>query len=291
MLQLTKVLAATDGSDHGSSAVVTGARLAERADAVFEVVSVLEVLLLPMGVESQELEGDFAADLREKVRNQMREAGVADSTLHLRSGLAPPLVIQEVEDAGADLLVVGAHEKPAVARFLVGSTAEKIIRIAHRPVLVATERRERPFQRILAAVDLSRQSVPVLEAAATIAQADQAELRAIYVEDRLTPMLLEAALFDEKDTRHHTEKQFAETVKEVSLPSELMVSRAIREGHGGREILHEAEEWKADLIVMGSHGFGFFNRMLLGSTSTYVLRHGHRPALIVPRQPEEEEER
>jgi nucleotide-binding universal stress UspA family protein len=37
------------------------------------------------------------------------------------------------------------------------------------------------------------------------------------------------------------------------------------------------------LIVMGSHGFGFFNRLLLGSISLYVLRHGHRATLVVPR--------
>lgn len=282
MFELTKVLAATDGSDHGSCAVVTGARLAQRADALFEVVSVLEVLLLPVGVEAQEYEGDFAKRQRQRVEAQVEKAGLTGVTFNLRSGLAPPLVIQEVEDAGADLLVVGANEKPAVARFLVGSTGERIIRLAHRPVLVATEERTQPFRRILAAVDLSSKSISVLETAAAIAQTDQAELRALYVEDRLTPMLLEAALFDEKETRHNVKKQFAQTVGEVRLPSELVVSREIREGHAGREILHEAEKWKADLLVLGSHGFGFFNRLLLGSTSTYVLRHGHRATLIIP---------
>jgi len=288
MFELKKVLAATDGSEHGAAALVTAAAIAKRANAALEVVSVLEVLLLPVGVEAQEYESEFAGELREKVEGQMKEAGVAGAPLHLRSGLAPPLITEQAADSDASLLVVGAHPKPAVARFLVGSTAERVIRMAHRPVLVATAERADPFKRILAAVDLSRHSIPVLEAAAGIAQSDRAELRALYVEDRLTPMLLEAALFDEREARHHTTKQFADTVNRVSLPSEVMLSRELREGHAGHEILDEAGDWNADLIVMGTHGFGFFNRMLLGSTSTYVLRHGHRATLIVPRAKDED---
>ncbi|NIR29067.1 MAG: universal stress protein, partial [Gammaproteobacteria bacterium] len=83
--------------------------------------------------------------------------------------------------------------------------------------------------------------------------------------------------------RHHARNQFEQVLSEVSLPSELMVSREIREGHAGHEILHEAKAWGADLIVVGTHGFGFFNRLLLGSTSVYVLRHGHCDVLVVPR--------
>jgi nucleotide-binding universal stress UspA family protein len=187
------------------------------------------------------------------------------------------------EEFGADLVVVGAHPRPAVARFLVGSTAERVIRLAHVPVLGATEKRREPFERILVAVDLSRQSRRVLEIAAAFAQADQAEVRALYVQDRLTPMLLEAALFDEREQRHHARSQFELILSDVSLPSELMVSREIREGHAGHEILHEAQDWDADLIVLGTHGFGFFNRLLLGSTSTHVLRHGDCATLVVPR--------
>lgn len=287
MFQVTKILAASDGSEHGAAAIVTGAALAARTGAPLEVVSVLEVLLLPMGVEAEAYEGDFAAELRKQVKAQMEAAGVADATLHLRSGLAPPLITQQAADSEASLIVVGANPKPAVARFLVGSTAERVIRMARRPVLVATEERREPFQRILASVDLSRHSTLVLEAAAAIAQTDGAELRALYVQDRLTPMLLEAALFDEGAARHHAAKEFADTVNDVRMPSELVVSREMREGHAGHEILDEVDDWSADLVVMGTHGFGYFNRLLLGSTSTHVLRHGECATLIVPKTGEE----
>lgn len=283
MQELQRVIAATDASEHGLSAVVTGAACARRSGASLDVVSVLETRLMPFGIKPAEYHEKFGEELRRKVVAQAEEAGAADATVHVRSGLAAPLITKMADEFGADLVVVGAHPRPAVARFLVGSTAERVIRLAPSPVLVATGGRREPFGRILVAVDLSRQSRRVLEIAAVFAQADQAEIRALYVQDRLTPMLLEAALFDEHEQRHHAREQFELILSEVSLPSELMVSREIREGHAGQEVMHEAQEWKADLVVLGTHGFGFFNRMLLGSTSTYVLRHGDCATLVVPR--------
>jgi nucleotide-binding universal stress UspA family protein len=283
MYDLRRVLAATDGSEHGLKAVVTAASCAERARARLDVVSVVEVLLLPLGVDAAAYHDAFADATRTRVEAQLKEAGLADTPFHLRKGMAAATIGEVAEELDADLIVVGAHPKPAVARFLVGSTAERVIRLARRPVLVATAPGREPYRRIVVSVDLSPQSERVLEVAVALATACGAEMRAVYVEDRLTPMLLEAALVDEKETRHHARSQLQKTLAAVSVPSELMVSREVREGHAGHEILRAAEEWDADLVVMGTHGFGFINRLLLGSVSTYVLRHGDRDTLVVPR--------
>jgi nucleotide-binding universal stress UspA family protein len=278
-----RVLAATDGSEHGLSAVVTSANCARRTGASLNVVAVAESVLSPIGVDLALYEETFADQLREQVEAQLAEAEVADASLHLEVGFAAPVITQIAEDVDADLIVVGAHPRPAVARFLVGSTAERVIRMAHRPVLVATEQRREPFRRVLAAVDLSGQSHRVVESAVAAAVACGSELRALYVQDRLTPILVEEALYDEEETRHQSGAQLRKTLEAVAVPSELMVSQEIRDGHAGQEILRAADDWDADLIVMGSHGFGFFNRLLLGSISTHVLRHGHRATLVVPR--------
>lgn len=288
MIRFTRLAAASDGSEHGCSAVLTGAACARRAGASFEVFSVVESFLLPFGVEFAQHQGAFGEELRKQIDGQLAQAEWPDAPVHTRTGLAAPLITELADELEPDLLVVGAHPRPAVARYLVGSTAERIIRLSRRPVLVATQGRGQPYQRILAAVDLSRHSRPILEITAALAQMDGAHVRALYVEDRLTPMLLEAALFDEKQTRHAARVQFREMLSRMSLPSELTMDREIREGHAGHEILNEARDWAADLIVMGSHGFGFFNRLLLGSTSTYVLRHGHCDTLVVPRVRDEE---
>ena len=48
---------------------------------------------------------------------------------------------------------------------------------------------------------------------------------------------------------------------------------AIREGDPGKIIVGEAGDWGADLIVMGSHGYGRLVRALLGSVAQYVVDH------------------
>lgn len=50
-------------------------------------------------------------------------------------------------------------------------------------------------------------------------------------------------------------------------------------------ILEEAKEWGADLIIMGSHGYGFWQRTFLGSVSNSVVHHAPCSVLIVrPKQ-------
>jgi len=55
----------------------------------------------------------------------------------------------------------------------------------------------------------------------------------------------------------------------------------VLKGQPSRAIVEEAEEWKADLIVMGSHGYGFWNRTFLGSVSDSVVHHAPCSVLVV----------
>ncbi len=287
MSGIRKVLAASDGSEHGGNAVVTAAAWAQRAGAEFEVTTVVEVLLLPPayappGVDAAEYELAFVKEAREKVEEQVRAAGAADAPLHVRAGLAPQLVNKVAEETGADLIVVGANPEPVLARSLIGSTGRRILYLANRPVLVASEARREPFRRVLAAIDLSEVSRAVLEAAWAIAEADKGELRALFVLEPLPMMLARMAGDREEDRRRKGREETERVLEAAGLLGVEAAQGRMREGHAGREILEEAQDWDADLIVVGSHGFGFFDRLMLGSTALFVLRHGHRATVIVP---------
>lgn len=52
-------------------------------------------------------------------------------------------------------------------------------------------------------------------------------------------------------------------------------------GSPERKIVEEAENWNADLIVVGSHGYGFWERMFLGSVSSAILHHAPCSVLVV----------
>jgi len=283
MREVTKVLAATDGSGHGRAAVITGAAVAHRAGASLDVVTVVEVLLLPPsppGVDPRELEPEFVRGARERAAEQASEGGAPDAPVHVRAGVAPKLVNKIAEDIGADLIVLGASPQPARARSLVGATGRRILYLAERPVLVANSARREPFKRVLAAVDLSEESGPVLESAWALAKAEGAQMRALFVVEPLPMMLAKVVRQDEGERKRQGRGELERILEKVGLAAEA--EPRMRQGGAGEEILEEAQDWDADLIVLGTHGFGFFDRLLFGRTSLYVLRHGHRATLVVP---------
>lgn len=61
------------------------------------------------------------------------------------------------------------------------------------------------------------------------------------------------------------------------------------DGNPRATIIEEAEEWGADLIVVGSHGRGFWGRMFLGSVSSAVVRHATCSVLVVRKDENSEE--
>ena len=63
--------------------------------------------------------------------------------------------------------------------------------------------------------------------------------------------------------------------------SSVQVTTKIVRGSAGRAIVEEAEIWGADLIVVGSHGYGFWGRAFLGSTSDTVIHHAPCSVLVV----------
>lgn len=58
--------------------------------------------------------------------------------------------------------------------------------------------------------------------------------------------------------------------------------RLVRDGNPVSVLLAVGDEVDADLLVVGSRGLGGFPELLLGSTSTQVAQHAHRPVVIIP---------
>ncbi|RLG34198.1 universal stress protein [Methanosarcinales archaeon] len=71
------------------------------------------------------------------------------------------------------------------------------------------------------------------------------------------------------------------TAMKEKIKDDIPVEIAVKSGRPWEEIVNEAEEGKYDLIVMGSHGLGFIDRLLVGSTTQGVLRHAKCPVLVI----------
>ncbi len=73
----------------------------------------------------------------------------------------------------------------------------------------------------------------------------------------------------------------AETIRHRIPDSSARLTTKILKGAAGRMIVEEAETWGADLIVVGSHGRGFWGRAFVGSVSDAVIHHAPCSVLVV----------
>jgi nucleotide-binding universal stress UspA family protein len=60
------------------------------------------------------------------------------------------------------------------------------------------------------------------------------------------------------------------------------IERIVPQGHPRLEILACAERWKADLLVIGTHGRTGLMHLVMGSTAEYIVRHARLPVMVVP---------
>lgn len=84
----------------------------------------------------------------------------------------------------------------------------------------------------------------------------------------------------------NTQKEYAERVvqsaaeKISSANQNLNISTQVAVGSPESRIVDIAEEWGADLIVVGSHGYNTWERLLLGSVSSAVVHHAPCSVLV-----------
>lgn len=70
-------------------------------------------------------------------------------------------------------------------------------------------------------------------------------------------------------------------MRKACAGSDMSVTASVVKGYANQAIVEEAEDWGADVIVVGSHGYGLWRRALLGSVSNSVLHHAPCSVLVV----------
>ena len=143
MSRITKILVATDFSPHSAAAMRAASELSGRLGVpliVFNAVQ-LPTYPLPEGVmmRSPDVMTELVTRAREALDDQ-RHAAIALGAHAVDTQWAegPPAaeIVRVARELSADLIVVGSHGRGVVARAILGSTADKVVRTAHQPVLV-----------------------------------------------------------------------------------------------------------------------------------------------------------
>lgn len=190
-------------------------------------------------------------------------------------------------ETGCDLLVVGTRGHTGLDWFLLGSVAQRVIRMSDRDVLVARERvaTSDGYRRILVATDFSPSSARALDRALQLAEPD-AEIDVVHFYHHAPHV----ELYDAVRTAIGADL-------EESLRADLTVAGqgfiGQRQGDAGPTvrfhavaepplpgIIHWLERQRFDLVALGSHGRRGFRRFLLGSIAEAVARRAPCSTLI-----------
>ena len=151
---------------------------------------------------------------------------------------------------------------------------------------------------ILYATDLSENARYAYNYAASLAQQYGANITILHVIEKLsaeTFLQIQGYVGEEKWKKLQEEKQtdFITTIKgrlssfcdeisgEVDACTFQVDKIIVKEGIAADEILHQAELNDADLIVMGTRGFGMFKDALMGGTARRVVRRSVIPVMVV----------
>jgi nucleotide-binding universal stress UspA family protein len=141
-----RILVPTDYSEHSRASVEVAVSLAKSVGASVDIVHVLDRPVYSDGVmvrRSGEDQRSLSDLIRENAESEMSAflAGLAlpegvTVTHRMCSGEPAPRLAEEAKTGAYDLIVVGTHGRAGVLHLLVGSTAERLIRLSPVPVLV-----------------------------------------------------------------------------------------------------------------------------------------------------------
>ena len=277
---IRRILIPTDGSAYSRTSCEYGIYLSRLLEATVTGLFVLDLKILK-GPLFNDIAGfvDFApceefiplleTGLSERAdsilsdfQKHCRQAGIRTVTKKV-SGLIDETII--IEGAHADLIILaqrGEHFSLTTTG-LLGSTSEAVVRKSGTPVMI-TPLHFREIDNMAIAFDGRHPSIHALEFAVRLAEATRRPLAILIVAD-------DAARTDRMKTLASS------SVAAYDVAHTIVTRRGKEE----QQILRFCEEGHADLIIMGAYGKSRFRELIVGSTTSYVIRKSTVPVILV----------
>jgi nucleotide-binding universal stress UspA family protein len=223
---------------------------------------------------------DGAAELADFVETE-RGAGARVTPVAVH-GDVEKAILDSAEERGSDLLVMGTHGRRGFERWVLGSLTEKVLRKAWMPVLTVSSAATltdpgRPFQRILCSIDFTDFSRLALTFGLAIAEESRAAILLLHV------LEAGAGRRDPAETARLEAEASAQLLSWVPEETRRWCQPELRVAGGKpyREVLQQAQDWKADLVVVGAHGTTQVDHPFLGANAGHVVRAASCPVLTV----------
>jgi universal stress protein E len=285
------VVAAVTG-ENGVGVLRAAALLAAHLGSTLRVLAVVEPSPWyfasadtgPIALPDEEQER--RAELLARVQQETRDAlgGETAASVEVRYGDPARATTAAAREWGAAVIVVGLGRQLPVDRLLGAETALRIVRLADRPVLAVAGPLDTLPRHVVVATDFSPSSVRAAELALPLV-AERASITFVHAWERsgITSASLQAS---EAAYAASLPASLARLVDAIDAPAGLHVHAVAREGRVAEQVLRHAQgdagTLPADLLVVGRRTRSWFERLLVGSVTTAVLRGAACAVLITP---------
>lgn len=292
---LERILIPLDGSKLSEEVLPFAATLAKGLGSLPVLLNVVDAgqFSSAAGVMHGHLIGDliehnhqWAEGYLHSVRDRLKEEGVL-ATTRVTVGSPAEGIISQADLAGAGLIAMSTHGRSGLARWTMGSVAERVLREAGTPLLLyrATGKGGAgALGSVLLPLDGSpaaEQAVPLatyfaktLAIALTVARVVPTTVFA-FAEDGAAQMVevLEAA---EGEAKEYLGKKSGEFLAEG-----LQVHSKVLRGDPASELIELARHLPDCAVVMSTAGRTGLERTVMGSVADRLVRYGHRPVVLV----------
>ncbi len=282
-----RVMAAIDASAYADSIVAHAAWAAGRLAAPLEFVHVLDRQEEPS--PTVDFSGNLAVDTQDRLLHDLAladaqrgrlgmergrlllegavrsagDAGLAGATTCLRHGSLVDTLVDLESDVR--LFVIGKRGEHAdFDRGHIGGQLERVVRAVHRPLLVAS-RALRPIARVLVAFDGSPTTRKCVEMVAGSPLCDGLAVTVVVA----------------GDASGERRGALDWALRTLSVPGRPAPTGDIRIGDADRVIADAVREDAIDLLVMGAYGHSRIRQLIVGSTTSTMLRTCQVPVLLL----------
>lgn len=280
-----KILLATDGAASAVGAVRVALDMERQQGAEVQVVAVLtpalplagpEIGLLPVSIRC---EREHEEGVRAAVQAQLREVTGTPHpwNVDVVVGMAASTIARVAYEEGCTLVVMGIGKHTAAERWLGDEVALHVSRLAPVPVLAVPPTAERRPRSAVVGVDFGDLSLDVADVAAPLLP----PRGALHLCHALAP-LSDASDPGEATFRQGAQSRLRTLAWTLEARHRIAAQVHLVEGSPAQVILELVEQTGAELLAVGSRGYGFLGRLVMGSVSTRLLRAARCSVLINP---------
>ncbi len=277
---LKKILVPTDFSDHSLSALHYAAAMAKHSDAEIILLHVMESYAENVALNhainvTDAIKKAVNAKLQEIKTENMDLWGIKVS-VRLEKGKIYKVITEVLEEEGIDLVVMGTHGSSGIntlEKFILGSNAYRVIRVAECPVITVRESREEAkFKTIVLPLDTTKETKDKMASAIKIAKVFGATVHVLSISTR----------WDEwRIGGDKMKAQLEEVSAEIKKSGVPVVTKVLRKEDITESVLDYAKDVKADLLIIMTSAESKLAEFTVGSSARTIITDSTIPVMSI----------